>query len=226
MNRTFIKKIIKALLVFLLFNYSWMLQAIPFILFNMKSSDLTGHASVMLSFFSSFVLGIILLFIYRKDLKSDFLKFKKKFSFNLDIGLRYWVIGLAGMMVANFFINVIFNGGQAGNEEAVQNMISSLPWLMLINAGFLAPWNEEIVFRKTLKDIFKKKWVYVLISGLIFGLAHVLGNVNTWTDWLFVVSYGSLGAAFAAAYYDTDTIFTPMTFHIIHNFVLVLLSII
>ena len=46
------------------------------------------------------------------------------------------------MMVSNLIINSL-NSGLAGNEETVQSMISSLPWLMLINAGILAPLNEE-----------------------------------------------------------------------------------
>ena len=219
-------KIIKAILIFILFRYSWLFQLIPVFVFHLDVVNLSRQVEVFLSGFSSLTLAIVLFFIYKRELIVEFKKFKEKFFTNLDIGLKYWVIGLVGMMFSNFMIGLLFNGGQAGNEETVQSMIGTLPWLMLITAGVIAPWSEEIIFRKTLKDIFSKKWIYVLASGVLFGLAHVIGNIEVWTDWLFILPYGSLGLTFAAAYYDTDTIFTPMIFHMIHNTVLVLFSII
>ena len=128
------------------------------------------------------------------------------------------------MMASNLVINSLA-GGVAGNEQTVQSMISSLPWLMLINAGILAPINEEIIFRKSFKNVIKNKWIFVLVSGFVFGLMHVLGNVNSWIDVLYIIPYGALGGAFAYAYHKTDTIFTPISFHMFHNIVLVLVSI-
>ena len=130
------------------------------------------------------------------------------------------------MMVSNLIITYVFKAGGAGNENAVQEMIKSLPWLMVIDAGILAPFNEEIVFRKTLKDVFSNKWIFILGSFLLFGGAHVLGNVNTWVDCLYIIPYGALGGAFAFAYSKTDTVFTSMSMHMIHNLILVVFSII
>jgi membrane protease YdiL (CAAX protease family) len=81
------------------------------------------------------------------------------------------------MVVSNVLISVVFSGGGAANEDGVQNMISAFPSLMILSAGILAPWNEELIFRKTVKDLFKNKWLYVIVSGLLFGLAHVVGQV-------------------------------------------------
>ena len=96
---------------------------------------------------------------------------------------------------------------------------------MVIIAGFIAPFNEEIVFRKTLKDVFKNKWVFAFLSFLLFGGAHVIGEATTLIDYLYIIPYGALGGAFALAYHDTDTIFTSLTLHMVHNLVLSLLSI-
>lgn len=220
------KNIGKAILIFLLFNYSWLFQVIPIAMFDINVKLLDDKAGVFLSAFSSLCICIILCIIYKDDLKKEFKTFKANFWKNFDIGSKYWFIGLVSMIVINNIIINVLSGGQAANEEAVQGMISSLPWMMLFTAGLLAPISEEIVFRKSIRNIFTNKWLYIITSGLLFGLAHVLGNTTVWTDWLYVLSYGSLGSAFAASYYKTDTIFTPILFHIIHNFVLVILSII
>ena len=44
-------------------------------------------------------------------------------------------------------------------------------------------------------------------------------------DYLYIIPYGALGGAFALAYYETKTVFTSMSFHMIHNIILVLMSI-
>jgi len=84
---------------------------------------------------------------------------------------------------------------------------------------------EELVFRKAFKDAIKNKWLFIIISGLIFGGMHVVGSYTTITDLLFIIPYSCLGFAFAAAYYNTDTIFTSITLHMIHNTILTVTSI-
>lgn len=219
-----LKGIGKTILTFILFYYSSLFQLIPIMLFNIDLENLSGSMNVMLSAFSSCCLLFVLFFMYRNDINKEWNIFKKDWIDHLDFGVRCWAVGLFLMMASNLVINSLA-GGVAGNEQTVQSMISSLPWLMLINAGILAPINEEIIFRKSFKSVIKNKWFFVLVSGFVFGLMHVLGNVNSWIDVLYIIPYGALGGAFAYAYHKTDTIFTPISFHMFHNIVLVLVSI-
>ncbi len=220
----FIKNIVKLIIVFVLFFYSYLLQYIPIILFKLDVHKLTMAQNVMLNFFSSILLVLILTLIYRKELSKEFKIFKKNFAENINIAFNYWFIGLIIMVVSNLLIAMFFKTGGATNEKTVQNMITSLPWLMLINAGVIAPFNEEIVFRKSIKDVVKNKFLFAFISFLVFGLAHVLG-CTSWVDYLYIVPYGALGGAFALAYYDTNTVFSSMSMHMFHNFILTLFSI-
>ena len=223
--KVLIKNIGKAIFTFILFYYSSLFQLIPVILFDIDLNNLSGAVNVMLSAFSSCILSALLFITWRKDLKREWKIFSSSYVDNLDVGCKCWAVGLAIMMVSNLIINSLA-GGIAANEETVQGMISSLPWLMLINAGILAPLNEEIIFRKAFKNVFNNKWLFVIVSGFIFGLMHVIGNVNTWIDVLYIIPYGALGGAFAYGYHKTDTVFTPMAFHMLHNTILVLVAII
>jgi membrane protease YdiL (CAAX protease family) len=216
--------IIKGILVFTFFYYSAYLQYIPVILFKLDIHNISDSTQVLLSTFSSIIVSLVLLLVYRKDLKEDFIKFKSNLLKNLDTGLLCWFIGLLVMFASNILINILFKTGGAENENTVQTMIKSFPALMAINATFLAPFNEELVFRKTLKDVFSNKWVLMILSFLLFGGAHVIGS-KTLVDFLYIIPYGSLGAAFALAYYKTDTVFTSMTCHMLHNGILTAISI-
>lgn len=224
-KKTLIKNIVKLIIVFIIFNESYLLQYIPIILFKMDVAKISNSVNVLLNAFSNVILVIIFFLMYRKDLIKEFKKFKANLFENINVAFNYWLVGLFIMVISNIFINIFFKTGGAANEQAVQKMISSLPLVMLINAGIIAPFNEEIVFRKTLKDVFKNKYVFCLLSFLIFGLAHVVGNVTSWVDYLYVIPYGALGGAFALAYYKTDSIYTSMSMHMFHNFILTFLSI-
>lgn len=211
--------------IFILFYFSSYIQLIPILLFNMDIASITGAQNVMLSAFSNVVLLLILLLIFRKDIKKEWKIFKDNFLENIDIGIKYWLIGLGIMMISNIFINVFLQLGQAANEQAVQGMITSLPWLMLINAGFIAPCTEEIVFRKGFKKAFPNKYAFIILSALVFGSLHVITSMTSPIELLYIIPYGALGAAFAYMYQKTNTIFTSISMHMFHNTALILLSI-
>ena len=220
-----LKGLILCIVLFLVFYYSSYFQLIPILLFNMDIKNLTANQTVMLSAFSNIILLIILLLVFRKSIVKEWKTFKNDFLENLDTGVKYWLVGLGVMMVSNIIINIVFRLGQAANEQAVQEMISSLPWLMLINAGLIAPCTEELIFRKSFKKAFPNKWLFIIISSLVFGSLHVLPSMTSPVELLYVIPYGALGASFACMYQKTDTIFTSIAMHIFHNSALILLSI-
>ena len=219
-----IKGVIIGIILFLLYYISAYLQLIPIFLFNIKT--ITGSTQVLLSLFSNTIILIILIIIFRKQLIHEWKIFKEKFLENIDTGIKYWIIGLLIMMVSNTILTFILNMGQATNEQKVQQLISYLPWIMVINAGIIAPCVEEIIFRKCYKNAFPNKWLFIGLSSLVFGSLHVITSMTSLMDLLFIIPYGSLGAAFAIMYQKTDTIYTSMLMHMLHNTILIILSII
>lgn len=219
------KGLILGIIVFLLFYFSSYFQLIPIILLNWDIRSITESQNVMLSTFSNIVLLLILFLIFRKDIIKEWKKFKSNFLENIDTGIKYWLVGLAIMMGSNIIINILMNLGQAANEQAVQQMISALPWLMFINAGIIAPCTEELIFRKSFRKAFPNKWLFVLISALVFGSLHVVTSMTSPIELLYIIPYGALGGAFAYMYQKTDTIFTSIAMHMFHNSALILLSI-
>ena len=217
------KTILISIIVFIIFYFSSFSQLIPVYLFDIK--NITPSIRVLLSTFSSCLLVIILYFIYRKDLKKEWKIFKKDSSNIMNTTFGYWFIGMIIMLVSNTLIIYLTGSGGSNNEKLVQSMISTLPLVMLVNAGLLAPFNEELVFRKAIKDLVNRKWLYVFLSGFVFGLLHIIGSYNSIVDFLYIIPYGSLGCAFALAYWETKTIFSSIFMHTIHNTLLIGLSI-
>lgn len=228
MKKENIKKIITGICVFLIFEFAFLFKYIPMYLFNISINQIRNDRElvVLISFFISLMLTFIFLIIYRKELIEEWKIMKKDISQNFDTGLIYWAIGLVIMIASNIFLQYVLKIGQAKNETAIQEYIQVLPLLMGIDICILAPIYEEIIFRKAIRNIFIKPYFYIPASFIIFGAVHITATATTWTDWLYIIPYGSLGGAFAYSYYKTNTIYTSITFHMIHNTTLFLLSII
>ena len=227
MKNSKIQSIIKGIIVLVFFTYSYLFQYIPIYLFHIDLALLKGNnvLSVLFSTFSSLIVFIFLLFIYRKDLIQELKVFLKKPLEHINDGIPFWIIGLIIMYASNILLSVVFHSSGANNENAVQAMIAAYPVIMGIDVCILAPFNEELVFRKTFYDVFQKKYIFIFISFLVFGYVHVSSMASTFVDWLYIIPYGALGAAFAAAYSKTNTVFTSMCMHVVHNTVIFLLSV-
>lgn len=164
----------------------------------------------------------ILYLIYRKELNNEFSKYIKNFGKSFSFGLKLWLLGLILMIGSNIIIQLIYPS-VATNEEAVQESLKMFPIYTAFASCIFAPFVEEIIFRKCLAKVFKNSFLFIVISGLLFGLAHTITEIGT-SQMLYIIPYGLFGSIFAYMYSKTKNIFVSMTFHFIHNTVLVILS--
>ena len=226
MNKEMIKNIIRTTITILAFIFIKYIQYVPIILLKLDPQDLTDVQIYLLSIFSYLVFIILLFFMYRKDLASDFQSFRENFWEYTDTAIKWWFVGLAVMMISNLLIQTFTPNKIANNEESVDAMIKNLPFLALIITTFLAPFTEEMTFRKSFYDILKNhKIIYVLVSGLIFGALHVVSSVENVYDYLYIIPYSAPGICFAIMDYKSKNIFPSIMIHTVHNGILTVLQI-
>ena len=144
----------------------------------------------------------------------------------LEEGFKIWVIGLVLMAGSNVVINLFSPNKIAGNEEAIRSLITAAPYIMLFNTSILAPLIEEITFRKAFRDIIDTKWLFVIISGVVFGGLHVITSIRNAYDFLYLLPYCSLGIALSYMYAKTKNIFVSISMHALHNFLITFMNII
>lgn len=221
-KKNLIINILKMIIVFVLFLFSGVIKLGLFKLCGINVENVNNSLNYLFSIIVYLILLAIYIFLYRKDFPKEWKNFKSNLAKNFDTSFKYYFIGLILMVVFNVIINYLLNFGQSQNEQAVQQMIKASPVLMIIFAGFIGPVIEELVFRKSLKNVFSNKWLFVIISGIVFGLVHV----NSFKELLYILPYGSLGAMFAYMDYKIDSTFPSCSMHMMHNTVLIVLSII
>lgn len=225
MNTNNYKPIINLTVVLLIFYCSSLFVLIPIYMFNIDVKTCSDTTYNILRIIPNIAQAILLMIIYRKTLKEDFKKFTKNFGEYSDIAIKYWILGFIAMIISNYIIINLFPVKLASNEQGVREIISSIPLISFFSICIFAPIAEELIFRKAFKDCFKDKWIFILISGLVFGTLHVIGSFNSLYDFLYIIPYSSLGIAFALIYYKTNNIYSSIFVHCMHNTILVILNI-
>ena len=225
MKKTFIdkseEKLIKIAITIGLILSLILWQIIPVIILKLLNIDINNidkTTKILIIFINDCLLLILMLSIYRKTIIKDYQNF---FNHNLKKHLiksiTMWLIGFGIMIVSNYIILILTDGTIAQNEENVRTLIDSYPLYMAFQLIIYAPITEELIFRKSIKDITNNKIIYILTSGLVFGGLHVLSSLSNPEGLLYLIPYCSLGFIFAYLYYKTDNIFSTITIHSLHN---------
>lgn len=167
------------------------------------------------------ILLSVILIIFNKKIIQDFKDIKKNHKKYFKDNFKYYLIGLAVMFISNAIIMFILNKEVASNESAIRDMLAVVPIYIYIASVIIAPALEELVFRHGIRTLINNKYVYIIISGLVFGGLHVVTSLSVLSDLAYLVPYCSLGIAFAYIYYKTKNIFVTIGLHTMHNGILV-----
>lgn len=213
--------IIKCLISFLLIILMLFWDIIPLIIlsiFDINIDNLSDTTIYIISFINCLLFIGLLVKLYYKDIKDNKLTyFKHNFKTNLKTSIAYWLVGLSIMYASNIVIAIVTNGRLAENEEAVRSLIDVTPLYMAFQIIIYAPLTEELIFRKSIREFINNKWIYAIVSGIIFGGLHAITSITDAVSLLYLIPYCSLGIVFGLLYYKTNNIFSTIMVHAIHN---------
>lgn len=223
LNKEYVKRASIGVLAILLYFILSSLEETPFALLGINMNTLPTYIKIIYSVLFESVLMLIIIVLFKDKLRKDVKDLKKNHQKYFNEGMKYWLISLAVMMISNLIINTI-SGGIAGNEETVRSIFNISPFYIFFSAVIFAPIVEELVFRQGIRNIFKTDFLFILVSGLLFGALHVASNFTGWFDLLYIIPYSAPGIAFAYMLKKYDNIFVSMGFHFMHNGILIALQ--
>ena len=107
-----------------------------------------------------------------------------------------------------------------------QELLESEPFYYLIPMAVIyAPLVEEILFRGIFRRLIKNNALFILISGLVFGLLHTIGEASMVNIFVMAIPYVWLGCYLSYIYVKTNNIFSNIISHAIINSVAVVFMI-
>ncbi len=169
------------------------------------------------------IFGLILI-IFNKDITKNFNDLKKNHLTYFNKYFKYWILALVIMMVSNAIIMLISGNETSGNEEAIRELFNDSPIYVYISSVFIAPFVEELVFRKAIRNIIPNNLAFIIVSGLVFGGLHVIYSIENWTDILYLIPYCTPGFIFAYIMSKTDNVLVSSSIHFMHNGLLMALQ--
>ena len=210
--------------IYLFITYMLIIPIIVSLFFyNNSSEELKIISSIIIVIFQI----LLYFFSYKDSIIKDIKNFKAKYILT---ALKEWIFLFITLIVLNAFIISIV-GSQAANETTQRSIIAIYPILSIFTTGILGPISEELVFRKSIREVISNPKTFIIISSIIFGSAHLLSGfldgsiIANPLQLLFIIPYSSMGIFFARGYIKTDNILTSTIMHIIHNTITILIII-
>lgn len=218
------KNMVLGIVILSFYFFSTFFETVPFSILNIDYRTLPLWIKVTYLFIYEIIQLGVIIFLLRHDLKENFLDLKKHHKEYFNKYFKYWFLLLGLMMVSNFLINVLTPNDIARNEEAVRETFEIAPIYMFITSVFIAPFLEELVFRKGIRKICSNNICFILFSGLLFGSLHVVTNFSSYSELLYIIPYSIPGFVFAYLLIKTDNVFVPASMHFMHNGILMSLQ--
>lgn len=217
-------KFLIVILLYLLYQSNFIIAFISSLGINVNSIPRTPR--IFLFAFTDLIYIIIIILMFKKEIIKGLKDLKENFLNRAILSLNCWVVGCVIMTVSSIIIGLILDQNVSQNESLVRENIKIAPLYMLYTCSIIAPIFEEMVFRRSLYGLVKVKWLFIMLSGVLFGLLHVLGSYNSILDFLYIIPYGAMGSCFAYLLTKTKNITLPIIVHMLHNTILVLVQII
>lgn len=189
-------------------------------------NELSEKQLVFVEAFFSIIILAILILISRKKFIENFKDFFKNIKSYLKRNAKYWLWSLLIMFISNLAISLIFNVTTSANDQSVRDLFDYYPIYIFLTAVILAPFTEELVFRQSIRYLIKNKYIFIIASGLIFGFMHISTSLASLADILYIIPYSVPGMAFAYMLVKEDNIMVPISFHVIHNSISMILMLI
>ena len=213
--------------VILFYFLAMVLADVPLILLRPIGLDYNTMPEFLKNIYLFFYQVIMILIIskpFTDKLIDDFDDLLENHKTYFNKYFKLWFLLLFGVAISNSLINLV-NPGIAGNQEAINDTLQISPFYMYFTAILIAPILEELVFRQAVRYIFPSNILFIVMSGFLFGLLHVIGNCETILDLLYIIPYGIPGCIFAYILTKTDNIYTTMFMHFTHNSIMMSISI-
>lgn len=163
--------------------------------------------------------GVIALFIYL--FKDDFKEYNKGLVKNpkkvIGVGLLFALFAFIAMPICNIILHVLNVSASDTNNDTINTLYGVIPLYMMFQTLIYSPIVEGITFRKVFKDAINNKWLFIIISGFVFGLYHIIYNMTSLSQILLMLPYFVVGMLYAGAYSKTDNIYSAFIATFVYN---------
>lgn len=184
--------------------------------------------SVYLTLAADFALMLVIVWIYFDGLKKDFQSLKNNLKKLILKGGKIFLIGfILYTLVSSIFVLLVPNAVN-DNANSLLNVFDKSPLFLFIITMFYYPIIEELVFKKTFKDVLTNKWFFIIATAIINASFEVVLSYQNVYNLVNIVPTAVFYGMLSYIYYETNNIIVSMVYRMIYNllpFLLALLNV-
>ena len=194
---------------------------------NGPVTRLTSFTESLVNFLTYLALIPAIFYLLKVEFTQDYLEFKlikNEWFLIIMVGYLYLILGNVLSMYASEFIGTLIG---IVPSEAVNQMtiIRSLEGpgaiFMFLSAVIMGPIIEELIFRKSIFGLIKNNTLALIVSAVIFGSIHLIGEASILSALVNGISYYVMGFIFGYIYLKNNkNIMAPIAIHILSNLIL------
>ena len=180
---------------------------------------LTGLFGTILMYF---LITLITVILFYNELKENLKIFKEYFYEYNSFVLKTFFKSLIVLLIINLSIRLSTGVSNSTNQETLNELFKTNPFLVAFLSIIYAPIVEESLFRGVISKCIKNKYIFIIVSGFLFGLMHVIDDYQCFGDFMYILAYSSLGIFLAYVYNKTNNLCCNIYFHFLQNSIAVL----
>ncbi len=174
--------------------------------------DFNALYYIILGIFTLFVL----VFLYFGDIKSEFKDFKKHFFKNILLCFGIFICCFLIVIIGNNLTFLITNVKNANTISLIFPNMKSLLFYTLFVMIIYTPIVESIIFNKAIGNLIKNRILFVIVSGVLFGIMQVGIDFNNPSVIISSIPYMIVGMLITTMYVKKKNIFFPVFTWIIY----------
>ncbi len=160
----------------------------------------------------------------RLKISKEHVKRKRKSPFlhKLWLVIKWVLILFVVNMIGSIVTELLFPtlAGDDGNTISIYNLASISMLYTLFKTLVFAIVAEELVFKKTIRDVIDNKWLFIVISSLVYAIVNVMYTEISISTLAPFVSYFISSSVLGFAYVQNDdNIFIVMLIKFTYNLI-------
>lgn len=184
-----------------------------------KSLGVSTTTSLIIKFLANFALLFIVAFIYRESIKNNVKSFKKDWKKNFKKIVLTFVFACVIFYALKMLIVLLFPDVVFEDATSLAKEFSKFPALLIISTLFYYPVIEELVFKRTFKELINIKWFFIIATALLNASFQVLLTASNSLSLVTILPNFMFYATLSYIYYETDNLLIAISVRVFYNLI-------
>lgn len=171
------------------------------------------------------VYAVLLIFLYKDTFLSDFKDIGKNWKKYIKTIIVNVLLIFVSMIVINAILGILFDIKETSeNDYSLLNSFKENPLVVVLLTCLYYPIVEGIIFRKSVRDIVDKKWIFIVFSSLFYFFFNIVYTSMSFNNILSSLCYLSTMMIVSNSYCKTNNFTLSVLIMSVFNLVVSLLS--